>query len=311
MQEKRKTIILGTRSSKLALWQAEYVKNEIEKIFPHIDVMLSKFVSKGDKILDTALSKIGDKGLFTKELEESLLNGSIDLAVHSLKDLETTLSDGLMIAAITKRHDPRDVLIAREKGTTIQTLPENAIVATSSLRRASQIKNIRPDITIVDVRGNVPTRVQKFLDSSWDGMILAAAGLERLEMEEYISSYIEPTEMIPAVGQGALGIEINSNSKDVLDIVKGLHDESTYYETLAERSLLRTLEGGCQVPVGAYATISNGVLTLTAYVGALDGSSSVRESINGAKENAEVLGISLAEKLCAGGAEKILNEIRQ
>lgn len=306
----KKKLIIGTRTSDLALWQANYVKNELEKSNKNLKVELKLVKTKGDKILDVSLSKIGDKGLFTKELENYLLDGSIDIAVHSLKDMETKLPKGLILAAVTKRHDPRDVIIARKKKITIDNLPEGATVGTGSLRRASQLKHLRPDITTVDLRGNVPTRIQKFIDSDWDAIILAAAGVERLKMKKHISSYLETDEFIPAVGQAALGIEVNSKNKFALEAVQTLHDENTFYAVAAERALLRTLEGGCQVPVGAFAEVRSNGLYLEAIVGNLDGTLTFRKKVRGKKSEAETLGKNLAKDLLKAGAKEILKEIR-
>jgi hydroxymethylbilane synthase len=240
-------LILGTRGSELALWQANFIKCELQKRNKNILIELKIIKTKGDKILDVALSKIGDKSLFTKEIENELLNGSIDFAVHSLKDLQTQIPAGLKLAAVTKRHNVEDVLISRKKGTTIFSLPENAKVATGSLRRKSQLLHIRPDIKIFELRGNVPSRIEKFLESEWDAIILARAGVERLKLSKYISSYI-PTEIfLPAVGQGALGMETQEDNSFTIEVLKSIHDGDTFISTLAERSLLREFEGGCQV----------------------------------------------------------------
>ncbi|MFA8344190.1 MAG: hydroxymethylbilane synthase [Rhodothermaceae bacterium] len=307
---KKEKLIIGTRTSDLALWQANFVKKEIEKNNKNIKVELKLVKTKGDKILDVSLSKIGDKGLFTKELENYLLDGSIDIAVHSLKDMETKLPKGLILAAVTKRHDPRDVIIARKKNVTIEKLPEGATVGTGSLRRASQLKHLRPDIKTVDLRGNVPTRIQKFLDSDWDAIILAAAGVERLKLKKHISSYLETDEFIPAVGQAALGIEVSSKNKFAIDAVKPLHDENTFCEVSAERALLRTLEGGCQVPVGGFAEVKSNGLYLEAIVGNLDGSITFHKKVRGRKNDAEQLGKKLAKDLLKAGAKVILNELK-
>ena len=305
----KKKLIIGSRSSDLALWQTNYVKNEIEKNNPHVEVITKLVNTKGDKILDVALSKIGDKGLFTKELELELLQGSIDLAVHSLKDLQTVIPEGLKLAAVTKRHDVEDVLIAKTHGSTIKTLRYGAVVATGSLRRRSQLKFIRPDITVVDLRGNVPTRVQKFIDSDWDAIILARAGIERLKMAKHISSYIDTDEMIPAVGQGALGIETREDNKFTDEIVQSIHDENTFLAVSAERSFLRTLEGGCQVPVGALAEIKSNGLYLSGIVGSVDGKIQYKKKIRGSKKEPEKTGRALANNLLDAGAKEILDEI--
>ncbi len=305
----KQKIIIGSRGSELALWQANFVKKELEKKNKSIIVEIKIIKTKGDKILDVALSKIGDKSLFTKELEHELLSKNVDLAVHSLKDLQTQIPEGLKLAAVSKRHPVEDVLIARKKGMTINKLRENAVVGTGSLRRKSQLLHLRPDIKTEELRGNVPTRIQTFLKSKWDAIILARAGVERLKLQKYISSIISSDEMLPAVGQGALGIEINSENKFVDEVVQSLHDEPTYQAILAERSLLRTLEGGCQVPIGARAEVKSNGLYLDAIVGAIDGSLTFRKKIRGAKSNAEKIGKTLAKDLMKAGAKEILDEI--
>ncbi len=302
-------IVIGSRGSELALWQAKFVKNELEKKNKNVSVEIRIIKTTGDKILDVALSKIGDKSLFTKELEAALLNGTIDLAVHSLKDLQTLLPEGLKLAAVSKRHPVEDVLIAGKKGITLRSLKEKAVVGTGSLRRKSQLMHLRPDIKIAELRGNVPTRIEKFLKSDWDAIILARAGVERLKLSKHISSIISTEEILPAVGQGALGIEIRSENKFADEIVQSIHDESTYLAVLAERSLLRTLEGGCQVPIGAFAeTKSNGIY-LDAMVGSLDGTITFRKNVRGKKSESEKLGKSLAKDLLKAGAKEILDEI--
>ena len=265
--------------------------------------------TKGDEILDVALSKIGDRSLFTKELESELLNKKIDLAVHSLKDLQTEIPRGLKLAAVTKRHSVQDVLITRKKGTTIFNLHEGATVATGSLRRKCQLLHIRPDLKITELRGNVPTRIKKFLESDWDAIILARAGVERLKLNKYISSIIKTDVMLPAVGQGALGIETRADNKIVNKIVQSIHHENTYKAVLAERALLKTLEGGCQVPIGAFAEVKTNGLFLDAIVGSLDGGLTFRKKMRGSKNNPEKLGKSLARDLLKAGAKLILQEI--
>jgi len=305
----KQKITIGSRGSELALWQANFVKKELERKNKNVTVEIKIIKTKGDKILDVALSKIGDKSLFTKELEVELLNGSIDLAVHSLKDLQTAIPKGLKLAAVTKRHNVQDVLISRKKGTTIFNLPENATVATGSLRRRCQLLHIRPDLNIVELRGNVPSRIKKFLDSDWDAIVLARAGVERLKLSKYISSIIKTNIMLPAVGQGALGIETKSDNKFVIETVKSIHHENTYKAVLAERALLKTLEGGCQVPIGAFAEVKPNGLYLESVVGSLDGSITYRKKMRGSKDNPEKLGINLAKDLLKAGAKNILDEI--
>ena len=307
----KQKIIIGSRGSELALWQANYIKRELEKKNRNVSVEINIIKTKGDKILDVALSKIGDKSLFTKELEVELLAKRIDLAVHSLKDLQTQIPAGLKLAAVTKRHEVEDVLIARKKGMTIKSLPEFAVVATGSLRRRAQLLHFRPDITIIDLRGNVPSRIKKFLESEWDAIILARAGVERLNLKKHISSFIPKEEILPAVGQGALGIEIREDNKAVEEIIKSLHHEETYKAVIAERALLRTLEGGCQVPIGAFAEVKPSGLYLDAVVGSLDGSLTYRKKMRGSKNDPEKLGKTLAKDLLKAGAKEILNEVYQ
>jgi hydroxymethylbilane synthase len=306
---KKTNVIIGSRGSELALWQSHFVKKELERINRHISVEIRIIKTKGDKILDVALSKIGDKNLFTKELEIELLNKSIDIAVHSLKDLQTKIPAGLVLGAVSKRHAVEDVLIAKKNRTTIYNIRENAVIATGSLRRKSQLLHIRPDIKIEEIRGNVPSRVEKFFKSEWDGIILARAGIERLKLHKFISSVIEKQDILPAVSQGALGIEVHEDNKFVLEILDSLHDADTYFAVLAERALLRTLEGGCQVPIGAYAEVKPNGLYLDAYVGAVDGSLAFRSKLKGSKFNPESLGNKLARNLIKAGAKEILDDI--
>ena len=305
----KQKIIIGSRGSELALWQANFVKKELEKSDKNIFVEIKIIKTKGDKILDVALSKIGDKSLFTKELETHLIERKIDLAVHSLKDLQTQLPRELKLAAVSKRHPVEDVLIAKKKGITLEKLRENAVVATGSLRRRCQLLHIRPDVKVVELRGNVPSRIQKFLKSEWDAVILARAGVERLNLKKYISSYIGINDILPAVGQGALGIETHTENNFINEILKNLHDENTFRAILAERSLLRTLEGGCQVPIGAFAEIKPSGLYLDAMVGSLNGSLTFRKKVRGSKEQPEKVGKQLANDLLKAGAKKILDEI--
>lgn len=302
-------IIIGSRGSELALWQAEFIKKELEKKNKNVSIEIKIIKTKGDKILDVALSKIGDRSLFTKELEIELINKKIDLAVHSLKDLQTEIPKGLKLAAVTKRHNVQDVMIARKKGTTIFNLAENATIATGSLRRKCQLLHFRPDLKIVELRGNVPTRIKRFLESDWDAIILARAGVERLKLNKHISSIIKTDVMLPAVGQGALGIETRADNKIVNEIIKSIHHENTYKAVLAERALLKKLEGGCQVPIGAFAEVKQNGLFLDALVGSLDGSLTFRKKMRGSKNNPEKLGKDLANDLIKAGAGTILNEI--
>jgi hydroxymethylbilane synthase len=302
-------IIIGSRGSVLALWQANFVKDALQRKNKNISFEIKIVKTKGDRILDVALSKIGEKSLFTKELEYELLNATIDIAVHSLKDLQTNLPDGLKLGAVTKRYHIEDVLIARKKGISIQSLKENAVIATGSLRRKSQLLHLRPDFKIEELRGNVPSRIKKFLESDWDAIVLARAGVERLGLKKFISSFIPTDEMLPAIGQGALGIEINSANKLIEEILQTVHHEETYKAVLAERSLLKALEGGCQVPIGAFAEAKKNGLYLDAFVGSIDGTITFRKKIKGSKSSPEDLGKRLAEDLLKAGAKEILKEI--
>jgi hydroxymethylbilane synthase len=305
----KQKLIIGSRGSDLALWQANFVKAALEKKNKNLSVEIKIIKTKGDKILDVALSKIGDRSLFTKELEVELLKGNIDLAVHSLKDLQTEIPKGLKLSTVTKRHDVHDVIIARKKGITLNNLREGGTVATGSLRRKCQILHYRPDLKIVDLRGNVPSRIKKFLSSDWDAIILARAGVERLKLNKHISSIIKTDVMLPAVGQGALGIETRSNDKTTIEIIKSIHHENTYAAVLAERVLLKTLEGGCQVPIGAFAEVKPKGLYLDALVGSLDGSITFRKKVRGSKNNSEKIGKALAKDLLKAGAKTILDDI--
>lgn len=305
----KQRFIIGSRGSELALWQANFVKKELQKKNKNISVEIKIIKTKGDKILDVALSKIGDRSLFTKELEIELLNKKIDIAVHSLKDLQTEIPEGLKLTAVTKRHNVQDVLIARKKDITIFNLPENATIATGSLRRKCQLLHIRPDLNIVDLRGNVPSRIKKFLESDWNAIILARAGVERLRLNKYISSIIKTDIILPAVGQGALGIETRADNIFVNEIVKSIHHEKTYKAVMAERALLKALEGGCQVPIGAFAEVKPNGLTIDALVGSLDGSITFRKKIRGSSNNPGKLGKKLADDLLKAGAKSILEEI--
>ncbi|KAB2909909.1 MAG: hydroxymethylbilane synthase [Ignavibacteriaceae bacterium] len=302
-------IRIGTRKSKLALWQTEYVKSELIKSHPDLVVEVVEISTKGDKILDVALSKIGDKGLFTKELESELLSRRVDLAVHSLKDLETTMPERLTLAAVTKRHAVNDVLIACEKGVTIDSIREGGTVATGSLRRQSQLLNLRPDLKVVDIRGNVPTRIQKFIESDWDAMILARAGVERLGLEANISSVIPIDLMLPAVGQGALGLQTRAEDSATIEIVKSLHDKLIFAAVSAERAFLRELEGGCQVPIAAHAVAKPNGLFLKAYIGTVDGTEAMRGYVRGSRYEPEILGVGLARDMYNDGGKEIIATI--
>ncbi|NBB85129.1 MAG: hydroxymethylbilane synthase [Bacteroidetes bacterium] len=304
------SLTLGTRGSKLALWQAHHVQHALQAA-GHA-VAIKEISTKGDRILDTPLAEIGDKGLFTKELDVALLNGEIQLAVHSLKDLPTQLPPGIALAAVGKRAHPGDALVAHPSFEgKLEDLPEGAVLATSSLRRRAQLLAWRPDLTIVPVRGNVPTRIAKLDASDWHGVVLAVAGLERLELTDRIRTIIPYDMVLPAVGQGALGIVCAENAAATRALLRQtLHDEATSAAVLSERALLRRLEGGCQVPIGARGRLEDGMLHLDACVAALDGSRLLRSADHAALDRAEALGTALAERLLAQGADAILQGIR-
>ncbi len=304
------SLTLGTRGSKLALWQAHHVQHALQAA-GHA-VAIKEISTKGDRILDTPLAEIGDKGLFTKELDVALLNGEIQLAVHSLKDLPTQLPPGIALAAVGKRAHPGDALVAHPSfEAELEDLPEGAVLATSSLRRKAQLLAWRPDLTVVPVRGNVPTRIAKLDASDWHGIVLAVAGLERLELTDRIRTIIPYDIVLPAVSQGALGIVCAENDPDTRALLRQtLHDEATSAAVLAERALLRRLEGGCQVPIGARGRLEDGALHLDACVVALDGSRLLRAADHAAPDRAEALGTALAERLLDQGADAILQGIR-
>ena len=304
-----RNFVIGSRGSDLALWQANFVKAALESNFPENKFEIKIIHTTGDEVVDVALSKIGDKGLFTRQIEAALLDGSIDFAVHSLKDLQTEQPAGLRIGAVCKRETPNDVLISKTRGT-IDDLPQGAKVATGSLRRRSQLLNHRPDLQIVEIRGNVPTRLRKFDESDLDAMILAYAGLHRLGFESRISQIIPFEIMLPAVGQGAIAIEIRDNDENVAAMIAKLGDLTTRTAITAERAFLRRLEGGCQVPIGGYATVENGEITLTGVVGSLNGVVVFRETITGPADQADALGHQLAEHLIGNGAADLLDQVR-
>ncbi|MEW5798102.1 MAG: hydroxymethylbilane synthase [Bacteroidota bacterium] len=306
-------IVIGTRGSELALWQAEWVRQELQQRYSWIEIDTVIIKTTGDKILDSPLSKIGDKGLFTKEIEKALLDKEIDLAVHSLKDVPTQLTPGLTLGAISKREDVRDVFISHpsKKYASFNDVPTGGKVATGSLRRKCQLLQHRPDLTIIDIRGNLKTRREKLEQSDWDGMLLAKAGVTRLGWAAMISEVFSPAFILPAVGQGALGIEIRDDDGELMKLIAPLSHSETQIATTGERALLRHLEGGCQIPIGTFGRIENGAFILDAMVGSLDGKRVVRGSINGSPDEAGGLGIRLADELLARGAKDILDEIRK
>ncbi|MEK7305845.1 MAG: hydroxymethylbilane synthase [Nitrospirota bacterium] len=304
----RTTLVLGTRASKLALQQSEWFQAQVQAVAPDITVTLTRIQTSGDKIVDVPLAKIGGKGLFVKEIEEALLSGEIDFAVHSMKDVPTQLPDGLEILCVPPREDSRDALISRT-GCRFQELPVGARVGSSSLRRQSQFLHARPDLRIEMLRGNLDTRLKKLKDGQFDAIILAAAGLRRLGWTEEITEYLDPQLCLPAIGQGALGIEGRSNDQFVRSILSRLTHPPTQVAVTAERALLHRLEGGCQVPIAAYATLTNDQVRLEGLVASVDGKTVIRDAVQGTRAEAQALGTRLAERLLARGADKILGEI--
>ncbi|MCO8057250.1 MAG: hydroxymethylbilane synthase [Acinetobacter towneri] len=305
-----KTLKIATRQSPLALWQAEHIRARLEAMHADLTVELVTFVTQGDKILDTPLAKIGGKGLFVKELEAALMDGRADLAVHSMKDVPMALPEGLSLAVICEREDPLDAFVSNHYAS-FADLPQGAKVGTSSLRRKCQILKARPDIEIIDLRGNVGTRLSKLDDGQYDAIILASAGLKRLGLEQRIRHTIQPDLSLPAVGQGALGLECRSQDQAVLDLILPLMDADTNVCVRAERAFNAYLEGGCQVPIAGYATLQNGQLQIEGRVGSVDGQTILKAVQFGAPEQAEMLGEELAKALLAQGAGELLKALYQ
>ncbi len=303
------TLTIGTRGSALAAWQAEYVAAQLRQLDGAPEVALEFIQTEGDRILDVALSKLPGKAFFTKELEQAMLDGRTDLAVHSMKDVETQLPDGLTIAAVLEREDPRDVLIARDD-LTLDSLPEGARVGTSSLRRGAFLKRWRPDLEILDLRGNVPTRIQKLDDGRYDAIVLAAAGVIRLGVEDRISDWFTDEILLPAVSQGAIAIEVREGDERVHGFVAQLDHPGTRQAVTAERAFLRRVEGGCQIPVGARAIVDGDGLTLKAAICALDGAAAVEGVMTGLADDAATVGRQLAVDLLDQGGAGILAGIR-
>lgn len=306
---KKEKVIIGSRGSKLALIQSNWVKSELEKNNPGLEVAIKEISTKGDKITDVPLSRLGGVGLFTKELENALLADEIDIAVHSAKDLPAELPEGLILGAITKREDPHDVLISKDN-LELEQFPADAVIGTSSLRRRAQLCLKMPGIQIKDLRGNLDTRLKKVETGDYDAIVLANAGLLRMGLDDLKRQVIDFDTMLPAVGQGALGIEIRMDDKETAALVLPFNDGSTLVAVIAERSLLATLRGGCQTPVGAIGEVVDNKLKLTAMVSSLDGKEIIRDSIEGGIVDSVALGKSLAEKLLSAGADTILQDIR-
>ncbi|MFP4571594.1 MAG: hydroxymethylbilane synthase [Desulfobacterales bacterium] len=303
-----RTIRIGTRGSKLALWQAGWVRDRIVANHPDTDVELEVIKTSGDKILDMPLARVGGKGLFVKEIEEALLDGRVHMAVHSMKDMPGMTPEGLCIAAVPERETPWDVLIARDV-LSLDRLPRGAKVGTSSLRRASQLLNFRPDLQILPLRGNIDTRIKKLFSENLDAVILAAAGVKRLGYMEYVTASIDPEVILPAVGQGALCIEARTDDDFVHGLLKEIHHQETACTVFAERAFLQRLEGGCQVPIAAFARLKGDSLELDGMVAETDGSVMIRQQISGPANKPEALGTDLAERLIKRGAGDIVKRL--
>jgi hydroxymethylbilane synthase len=299
-------LVVGTRGSALALWQTEYVAAKLRARLPGLEIEVRRVETQGDRVRDRALSRVGGKGLFVKEIEEALLAGEVDLAVHSLKDMPTEQPPGLVLAAILERADPRDALVSSGGRGDLAALPVGARVGTSSLRRRAQLLAARPDLQVVDLRGNVDTRLRKLYEGQYDAIVLAVAGLARLGHDEAFDQALPPEVMLPAVGQGALCVEIRTGDAGTRARLATLDHEPTRQATAAERAFLRRLEGGCQVPIGAYGQVEDGRLWLRGLVASPDGRQVLRDEVAGAAAEAESLGLALAEALLAAGAGPIL-----
>ncbi|HGE8269115.1 TPA: hydroxymethylbilane synthase [Aeromonas hydrophila] len=303
-----RTLKIATRKSPLALWQANFVKDRLEALYPELQVELVPMSTQGDKILDTPLAKVGGKGLFVKELETAMLEGRADIAVHSMKDVPVEFPEGLGLHTICEREDPRDAFVSNRFGQ-IDELPQGAVVGTSSLRRQCQLRAARPDLVIRDLRGNVNTRLAKLDAGEYDAIILAAAGLKRLEMTHRITAFIEPEQSLPANGQGAVGIECRLDDHELHALLAPLEHPETRIRVLTERAMNRALQGGCQVPIGTYALVQGEEVWLRGLVGSPDGSRVIRDEIRGPLADGEALGHTLAQRLLADGADVILAEV--
>jgi len=303
---KKKKLIIGSRGSALARWQAEWVQSQLTTQHPELEVSITLIKTKGDKILDVPLAKVGGKGLFVKEIEDALLNGSIDLAVHSMKDVPTELPAGLGIAVTPKREDPRDAFFSYQ-GIPLEKLPAGAIIGTSSLRRRSQLKYHFPGLELKDLRGNVDTRLKKLANHDYDGIILAYSGVKRLGLDGRVTEILPIELSLPAIAQGALGLEIRLDDRETNDLIQFLHHRETSLAVTAERAFLRTLEGGCQVPIAAYATVNGNTVALTGLVAKIDGSTVIKESMS-TDDDPDLLGVELARSLLSQGAGEILQE---
>jgi hydroxymethylbilane synthase len=302
-------IRIGTRGSQLALWQSNWVKSTLMEKFPGLAVELVIIKTKGDKIQDVPLARVGGKGLFVKEIEEAILDRRVDLAVHSMKDMPAQIPRGLCIGAIPDRENPKDALVSRN-GLSLTDLPQGARIGTSSLRRAAQLKHLRPDLEILPLRGNLDTRLKKLETEGLDAVVLAAAGLRRMDLAHRVTQYLDETEMLPAVGQGALCIESRESDPDIGALTAALDHARTRTVVLGERAFLHRLEGGCQVPIAAHGTLDGGQFSLIGMVASLDGAQLIRDTLTGPADQSESIGIELAERLLARGAGKLLETLK-
>ena len=307
----KKLLRIGTRASQLALWQANWVKSELEKRYPDTEVTLTKIKTQGDKILDVPLAMVGGKGLFVKEIEEAMLRDEIDIAVHSMKDVPTIFPEGLALRCITKREDCRDIVILRPGFKSWKDLPQGARIGTSALRRKAQLLHLRPDLQMVDIRGNVETRIRKLTEDNLDAVILAAAGMHRLGFTKQIGEYLPVYVSIPAIGQGALGIESRIDDISTNRLIDFFNHPETDWAVRAERAFLKRLEGGCQVPIACHGIVEGESLSLTGFVSDCEGVRCLKKTSNGSVHDAEKIGTSLGDDLLILGAGKILNEVYQ
>ena len=304
-----RTLRIGTRASALALWQAHWVKEQLEKRYPDLEVTLTKIKTQGDKILDVPLAMVGGKGLFVKEIQEAMLRNEVDIAVHSMKDVPTFFPEGTGLRCITEREDPRDILILKAGYHGFSDIRPHGRIGTSSLRRKAQLLNLRPDLQMVDIRGNVETRIRKLQEDDLDAVVLAAAGMHRLGFSEQISEYLDPKTCLPAIGQGALGLESRIDDDSINELIDFFNHPPTAYAVKAERAVLSTLEGGCQVPIAAFGTVTGEQLELTALVSDVSGQNMLKKTINCHVDQAVESGVALAKELLALGAGEILNEV--
>ena len=307
----KKLMRIGTRASQLALWQANWVKSELEKRYPDMEVTLTKIKTQGDKILDVPLAMVGGKGLFVKEIEEAMLRDEIDIAVHSMKDVPTIFPEGLALRCITEREDCRDIVILRPGFKSWKDLPQGARIGTSALRRKAQLLHLRPDLQMVDIRGNVETRIRKLTEDNLDAVILAAAGMHRLGFSRQIGEYLPVYVSIPAIGQGALGIESRIDDDQTNSLIDFFNHPQTDWAVRAERAFLKRLEGGCQVPIACHGTVEGETLSLTGFVSDCEGVRCLKKTTTGSVHSAEQIGTSLGDDLLILGAGKILNEVYQ